>query len=405
MKAGRAAILAGAALVVGTASVEAQPRFSELILERENGTTAVTPLHTERGFAAIDIGALRELGWRVESDAPGARAVGPEGRALALRVGTPFFRWDGRPLQLADPVYADGASVFVSVQLLTDFLPRWFPELYTFRPEEFALKAAGSGSREADDEAPIPDLEAPSPYEGVRVVVIDAGHGGEDPGTVGPGGTREKDVALAIALRLAEGLEGDPRLEVHLIRDDDTFVPVWERGQRATDLKGERPGVLVSIHANSFPRRRSARGFETYFLSEARTEHERRVAALENAPLEREDGSLEPGDDLGFILRELRNLDQQHWSALLAEYIQDEVATVHPGPNRGVKQAPLAVMTNALMPAVLVEIGYLSNSQEARVLARSSFQSDAAAAVARAVVRFFERYPPEGGLGQGGAER
>ena len=123
------------------------------------------------------------------------------------------------------------------------------------------------------------------------------------------------------------------------------------------------------------PNQRSTRGFETYFLSEARTEHERRVAAIENAPLSLEGQGVDPENepDLDFILRELRNLDHQHWSELLASLTQEELADFHPGPNRGVKQGVLAVLTNALMPSVLVETGYLSNAEEARILGEPSF--------------------------------
>ena len=178
------------------------------------------------------------------------------------------------------------------------------------------------------------------------------------------------------------------------------MVPLWQRGELATGWKGDRPGVFLSIHANALPGRPSVRGFETYFLSEARTEHERRVAANENAPLRMENGNDRPGaddDDLGFILRELRNLDHQHWSSLLAAGVQRELETVHPGPNRGVKQGPFAVITNALMPAVLVEVGFVTNREEERILSLGEFQSDLAGALARAVRDFFERYP----LGQG----
>jgi len=177
-----------------------------------------------------------------------------------------------------------------------------------------------------------------------------------------------------------------------MLRDDDTFVPLWRRGIQATEIKGDRPGLFVSIHANSFTN--LARGFETYFLSEARTEHERRVAAMENAPLQLEEEARASGDDLGEILRELRNFDHAHWSAFMAEMVQEELDRVHPGPNRGVKQAPLAVLTNSLMPSVLVEVGYLSHPEEARLLSQSGFQQEAGSALARAVARFFERYPP-----------
>ena len=102
----------------------------------------------------------------------------------------------------------------------------------------------------------------------------------------------------------------------------------------------------------------------------------------------------EEDEDLGFILRELRNLDHAHWSSLLAEGVQRQLETIHPGPNRGVKQAPLAVLTNALMPAVLVEVGFLTNREEERLISRGEFQGQLAAAMARAIREFFERYPP-----------
>jgi N-acetylmuramoyl-L-alanine amidase len=219
---------------------------------------------------------------------------------------------------------------------------------------------------------------------------------------VGSRGAEEKEVAIGIARLLKERFEGQDGFEVYLTRDDDTLVPLWRRGELATEWKGDRYGVFISIHANALPRSPETRGFETYFLSEARTEHERRVAALENAAMELEDeeGGPEATQDLGFILSELRNLDHQHWSALLAEYVQRELARVHPGPNRGVKQGPFAVITNTLMPAILVEVGFLSNQEEERLLTRKAFQEEAAGALAKAIVAFFHRYPPvQGGAG------
>ncbi len=190
-----------------------------------------------------------------------------------------------------------------------------------------------------------------------------------------------------------------------MIRDDDTFVDVWDRGQMATDWKGERPGIFLSIHANSFPARRAARGFETYFLSDARTEHERRVSAIENAPLNMSTRAVDEAQlaDMDFILRDLRNYEHAHWSENLASIVQDELNDFHPGPNRGVKQGVLAVLTNALMPSVLIEVGYLSNDAEARLLGESDFHRNSGEAIAEAVVRFFDRYPP--GSSAGGGER
>jgi N-acetylmuramoyl-L-alanine amidase len=359
----------------------------------------------ERGYAAVPASELSRVGWRVASTGGGASLTGPGDARIEIRAGTPFFHWNGEPLQLADLPYFDESSALrVPLQLLTDFLPHRMPDTYAFDglrmlltvslPTTAANGSAGTGASARPRAPPVDD--------GVRVVVIDAGHGGEDPGSVSRSGVQEKTVALGVALAVAEALDSLPHLEVHLLRDDDTFIPLWDRGTIATGLKGERPGVFVSVHANAFDS--PARGFETYFLSDARTEHERRVAAIENAPVGHVEDGGRPTTDLDFILRELKNLDTQHWSALLAEMVQSDMGRVHPGPDRGVKQAPLAVITNALMPAVLVEVGYLSNADEARLLATTAFQRRAGRAIARAVAGFFERYPP-GARGASGAGR
>src|SRR6185369_3024583 len=106
-------------------------------------------------------------------------------------------------------------------------------------------------------------------------------------------------------------------------------------------------------------------------------------AALENEPFQRPGAaSAAPDPELNGIVKELRTLDDQHWSSLLAELVQEELRGVHPGPNRGVKQGPLAVITNSLMPAVLVEVGFISNPDEEKLLASPKFQTDAARSLA-----------------------
>ena len=356
------------------------------------GATASLPVDRSRGYAVVGWKALEGLGWAVDSSESGLRATMADGGSVVeFAFGTPLFRWNGEVLQLVDVPFTKGGAGHVPLQFVLDFLPVRLGERYAFLPEEGILEirdAAVWAGLASDVRTDPPDK---------RVVIIDPGHGGKDPGTMGPGGRREKDIALAVGRALARELRGDESLEVHLTRDRDILVPLWERGELATSWKGERPGIFVSIHVNALPDRPSIRGFETYFLSEARTEHERRVAANENAPLrmDREDGEAEGEDeDLGFILRELRNLDHQHWSSLLAEGVQRELETVHPGPSRGVKQGPFAVITNALMPAVLVEVGFVTNREEERALSRGQFQAELAEALARAIQDFFERYPP-----------
>lgn len=409
----------------GAAAAQGRP---QLTIERGDGASEVVAVQMERGYASVPVAVLEGLGWTVSEERGTVSVTAANEITISLRVGSPFFRWDGVVLQMTDAPYRTGGRTWVPLQFLTDFLPRRLPGLYDFSGESALLRAGdlsllgeqvvaevtASQTTPADEISEVADVRplevataedvrnaGPSVYDGVRVVVIDAGHGGPDPGALGPSGIREKNVALGIALRLEGLLRNAPDLEVHMIRDDDTFVDVWDRGQIATNAKGERPGVFVSIHANSFPARREARGFETYFLSDARTEHERRVSAIENAPLNMRSDDVDPGQlqDMDFILRDLRNYEHAHWSEALASLVQEELDPVHPGPNRGVKQGVLAVLTNALMPSVLIEVGYLSNEVEARLLDESEFHQSSAEAIADAVVRFFESYPPGSGTG------
>ena len=348
-----------------------------------------------RNFAAVPVGELTRLGWTVSPVEDGIVARWQGGAPLAeIYPGTPFLSWNGGHVHLAEAPYQEGGQLFVPLQFFIDILPWKLPGVFRYDPDFRVLEVRESRDSKGPAEDPV------------RVVIIDPGHGGRDSGAKGHGGTREKDVALAIGRAMARSLEGVPHLEVYLTRDADTLIPLWKRGELATAWKGDHPGVFVSVHANALPGSASTQGFETYFLSEARTEHERRVAALENAAQElevQEDGPTGTSD-LSFILTELRNLDHQHWSALLAELVQNRLASFHPGPNRGVKQGPFAVITNALMPAVLVEVGFLTNREEEELLVEGTFQEDTGRALSSAVLEFFRRYPGGGSFYETGRE-
>ena len=423
-----------------------------LVVYGPDDTYLSFPVGRLRGYATVSHRALDQLGWEVEVDPTGLRAqLGLDGPVVEFSLGSPLFRWDDELLQMVSPPFSGGGSVQIPLQFVVDFLPARAGEAYAFSPDERTLEIldaslwprgrtgirpagtdlggiatrsgrtdeSGAPGRDqaqdrdaaqdrdqAQDGDPAQDRsETPDPAETQdlqkRVVVIDPGHGGGDPGTTGNGGRREKDIALAIGRYLERELRGDENFEVYMTRDRDELVPLWERGPQANLLKGERFGVFISIHVNSSPSSPAVRGFETYFLSDARTEHEQRVEAIENAPLQSDvelNGSDVENDDLTVILKDIQKFDHQHWSFDLAERIQAELEDVHPGPNRGVKQGQFAVITNVLMPAVLVEVGFISNREEERVLSRGEFQREVAVALAEGVRGFFERYPPGQGV-------
>jgi N-acetylmuramoyl-L-alanine amidase len=223
------------------------------------------------------------------------------------------------------------------------------------------------------------------------VVVIDPGHGGRDPGRIGPGGIREKDVTLSISKRLAT-LLAERGYEVHLTRTTDAYVSLSERPRLANDWKAERPvAVFLSIHANA-ARAASAHGFETFFLSDARTADERRVAEMENESIRFDDHApaLEE-QGLNQILGTLRSDFLMRASHDLAAVVQENIAVFHPGPNRGVKRAGFHVLIGTIMPAVLIETAFISNRDEARLLGSASFQQKVARGIADSVDEFFRR--------------
>jgi N-acetylmuramoyl-L-alanine amidase len=401
-----AALLIGVPGVCAPASAQETAGTGTLVLEGPEGQVQEVSLSRHRGYPAVPVRVLELLGWTVtrEDDRylallPAPAGGVPEGSAprMTLHPGAPFVLLDGAWAQLVEAPYEVDDALYLPLQLVSDLLPDRLPGRYT-AGDSRSLRVnlpGGWGGAEPAPPAPVP---APAPVDPTRVVIIDPGHGGVDPGALGRRRSREKDVTLAIGRALAERLSGEEGLEVYLTRNADTLVALWERGEIATELKGERYGVFLSIHANSVSNRQ-VRGVETFFLSEARTDHEARVAALENSVVELERGRSGPRpDELGGILSELMHDDFQHWSYELANLAQRELAAVHPGPNRGVKQGPFAVLTNTMMPSILVEIGFLSHPREEEVLSDADFHRDVAEALGTAVLRFFERYPP-------GAER
>ncbi len=375
--------------------------------------TRVKTIEVERsrGNAVFNLEALAPLGATVTRDARGAQ-LSIFGNTITFEYTSPFFVVGDEVHQLAAPVRRGPRGTLVSTQFFMEWLPQHFPVHLSYREGVLRLKArdesrdSASGSKAISPPAkatqksattaakPAPAKPAPAPASSARnarVVVIDAGHGGKDPGKIAANGVREKNVTLAVALKLAALLR-DRGFEVHLTRTRDTLIALADRPHRANQWKNTRPAALfVSIHANSGVK--GSEGFETYFLSEARTEDERRVAEMENAAVQYEEKkSANSAPELDLVLNGLRNDYYQRASNDFAEVIQREVSAFHPGPNRGVKQAGFRVLVGALMPAVLVEIGFMSHPQEMRLLGTTEFQDKIAFGLTRAISKFFESH-------------
>jgi N-acetylmuramoyl-L-alanine amidase len=178
-----------------------------------------------------------------------------------------------------------------------------------------------------------------------------------------------------------------------MTRSSDTLIALGDRGAYCT----EACDLFVSLHVNSLARRRGytdIRGYETYFLAEARTEDAARVAQMENEAVRFEGGanSGQQAVGLDFILKDLQQNEHLRESARAAELVQRHLKPVHTGENRGVKQAGFMVLTTARRPAILVELGYSTNPQDGQLLTTRSSQKAMAAAIADAIVAYLLDY-------------
>jgi N-acetylmuramoyl-L-alanine amidase len=231
-------------------------------------------------------------------------------------------------------------------------------------------------------------------------VVLDAGHGGEDHGARGARGPVEKELVLDVGRRLAALLRKND-LHVVMTRDDDRFVPLEERFALANDARGD---LFVSIHANA-TRDPRVNGVETFFLAvDASDEEAHRVASRENDAFEGAGGAIGANDPLSAILGDLIVSEYLTESNEFARLAQMGLAGNGGNHSRGVKQAPFVVLQGVQMPSSLVEIGFVTNGEEARRLRSSSVRDEIAAALAEAVLEFGRRYDARHGVNVGGGD-
>lgn len=218
-------------------------------------------------------------------------------------------------------------------------------------------------------------------------VVLDAGHGGKDGGTVGRSGTREKAIVLDITKRLGLLLEKKTNINVVYTREEDIFIPLWKRTKIANESNGK---IFVSIHANSNPNQ-SARGFESYLLNQGKSDDAIELASRENAVIKLEEhngGKYKELTGENLIMATMAQSMFLKESEELAALIQDQLGKRLDSPNRGVKQAGFVVLIGASMPNVLIETGFLSNPTDEKRLKQSSYRQKIAEGIFGAIVEF-----------------
>ncbi|SYZ72906.1 putative Cell wall hydrolase/autolysin [Candidatus Zixiibacteriota bacterium] len=225
----------------------------------------------------------------------------------------------------------------------------------------------------------------------IQKIIIDAGHGGSDYGAIGAGNTREKDVVLDIAKRLAKIIRKDKVFEAVLTRDKDDYVPLVDRANKANLVKGD---IFVSIHANASPKR-SARGYQVFFLAPAKNDSARAAAQLENAPFLAERNAAGEGEKntLDLILSDMIQTEFQNESDDLASFVNRELRkNISETSDRGIDQAGFFVLNGVYMPSILVETAFITNSGDEKLLDSKNFREKVAEAIYEGLKNFRDKY-------------
>lgn len=229
-------------------------------------------------------------------------------------------------------------------------------------------------------------------------VVVDAGHGGKDPGTIGVMGTREKDINLAVALKLGKLIENNLEgVRVVYTRKTDEFIELYKRGKIANEAGGK---LFISIHCNSTESKDNGyRGFEVYLLRPGRTKEAIRIAEFENSVIKYEENPnrYEKLTDENFILVSMAHSQYMRFSESFSDFLNQNWKSDVEIPTLGIKQAGFYVLVGASMPSVLIENGFLSNRKDEAYLKSTAGQNAVAEAIFNSVKTYKEFYEKEMG--------
>ncbi|MCF7809511.1 N-acetylmuramoyl-L-alanine amidase [bacterium] len=269
-------------------------------------------------------------------------------------------------------IKAKQGTEFDGVEIIID------PPLYCVR-----FRTQSAGGLRIDEQR---RLEAEKSAWAFDVVVIDPGHGGKDPGAIGPTRLYEKDVVLDVGLRLRKALEKHG-IKTVMTRETDKFIPLDERGRIANRSGGK---LFVSLHCNALAHGKKAYGIETYFLAPAKTDRAMRVALKENSVISYEESQDQYQDltEENFILLTMAQANFVRESEYLASIVQEKVSRGVSLPDRGVDQAGFYVLYGASMPAILVEMAFISTRTEENKLRDKKFRQAIADYLCKAILNF-----------------
>ena len=390
---------------------------SDTVTERaEQRHVAMTDID---GVACLSLAGLcNSLGIAWKWDVAAEKFIGnKKGRRIECVPGMPFFLANDTLLQMAAAPVRVGGMLYLPAVLCVEAIAHVVTDSVAWHGEDSTVvvtprvpaAVSGPAVQRVDSATVHPQASAgPSvaetvkkiktPQEALKTIVIDPGHGGMDPGAIGPGGLQEKDIVLDIALLVRDEIKKEPKLTVYMTRERDVFIPLQDRTKFANTKKAD---LFVSIHANSIEgnakKRDNTKGFKVYFLSQAKNEDDKLVAMRENAVIKLEDKTSRY-DNLQDILIDMAGneylRESQDFSIMVAETFHNYLKQI-PKLQLGVGQANFWVLNGAYMPSVLIEVGFISNRKEEESLKDPAVKKSIATGINKAIMSFKKKYEAE----------
>ena len=301
---------------------------------------------------------------------------------IKITANTSFVIINDKAYQLQNNVFQRKGEYYVP---LDDLLTLLTQQTNTDYSMDYASMSISLGS--VIQKIPIvetTDLNKEKKKWQFDTIIIDPGHGGKDPGSVGYKGTKEKDIVLDVSKRLARKIQKNLRVKTILTRDEDVFIRLQDRTKFANTNEGD---LFISIHVNSNESKKPY-GFETYLLKPGRNQEAINVALRENSVIELEGNKFEKLTDEQLIQATIAQSGFVQYSEKFAALIQEEIDKRVQSRNRGVKQAGFYVLMGASMPNVLIELGYISNPNEEKKLNSSSYRDMLATSIYYAILKY-----------------
>lgn len=347
----------------------------------------------------IDLLAFADTNdWNIQWDVPSRKIQLSQGeKQISWYVGVPWVMTAKGPRKIESFPRYDDSVLWAPLNSTLELTAQWLGSHWEWNAQGRLIKGktttSTSSSTSSSSKISSSSSIAENQTGSIKTIIIDPGHGGKDPGAIGPYGA-EKDVVLAVGLKLRQKLQRKG-FDVRMTRENDTFIELQDRPAMATKWKGD---LFISLHCDAVDgeeRRKKAEGFKVYILREAESEEDKAIARRENKAAElsahKRKAEITPLEWI--VLENQLNAYTKFSESFAAKLVDEYEAGEIRKTGSGAGQAGFMVLVGAFMPAVLVELGFISHPEDGKYLTSPKGQEDIAERLAKAIIRFSKAEP------------